>query len=205
MPFAAAQNLASADAFSDLVLDTLRLQETIAAAQNAPAHERAWFLQGTRQTLFIAGLHWMIRHDEACELLDPLPLAFLPHMPPWFSGLALWHGQTLPVVDLALFWQLRSTQAPPDKRYLLILGHGENALGIYLDRLPGHLHLGDAHADWPPDADPDLTPSTLAPPPLLQHSARGHYTLGKRAWWDVDVPALLSDLERALRPHTELP
>ena len=96
--------LPESDDFSSLVLDSLRLQETIAAAQQAPAHERAWFLQDTRQTLFIAGLHWMIQHDEACELLEPLPLAFLPGMPTWFRGLAHWHGQALPVLD---FWPWR--------------------------------------------------------------------------------------------------
>ena len=126
------------DAFSSLVLDSLRLQETIAAAQNAPAHERAWFLQGTRQTLYIAGLHWMIRHDEACELLDPLPLAFLPHMPSWFCGLAHWHGQALPVLDLAPFWQLQRQEGQVAKRMLLVLGHGNTAAGVLLDRLPGH-------------------------------------------------------------------
>ena len=182
----------SSDAFSDLVLDTLRLQETIAAAQNAPAHERAWFLQGTRQTLFIAGLHWMIRHDEACELLEPLPLAFLPHMPPWFCGLAHWHGQALPVLDLAPFWQLPRT-TPAAKAMLLVLGHGANALGVYLDRLPGHLHLAEAQLDLGADY-------SQAPPAMHSH-IRGRYTLGKKAWLDVDVSALLADIERQLQHH----
>lgn len=180
------------DAFSDLVLDTLRLQETILQAQNAPAHERAWFLQDTRQTLFIAGLHWMIRHDEACELLEPLPLAFLPGMPPWFCGLAHWHGQPLPVMDLAAFWQLNSRAAPaPQRRMLLVLGHGSQAAGIYIDRLPGHLRLSDAERSPSP-------PDTGLPSALLPH-IRAHFHQGKRAWVDVDVHALLQTLEHALQ------
>lgn len=180
------------DAFSDLVLDTLRLQETIAAAQNAPAQERAWFLQGTRQTLFIAGLHWMIRHDEACELLEPLPLAFLPHMPPWFCGLAHWHGQALPVLDLAPFWQLQR-QGQAAKRMLLVLGHGNAAAGVFLDRLPGHLHLGDAQLDLGSNYD-------QAPAAMHSH-IRGRYTQGKKAWLDMDVTLLLADIERSLQHH----
>lgn len=186
------------DAFSDLVLDTLRLHETIAAAQNAPAHERAWFLQGTRQTLFVAGLHWMIRHDEACELLTPLPLAFLPHMPPWFCGLAHWQGRALPVIDLALFWQLPATAASAasaaaigPQRKLLVLGHGDDAAGVYLDRLPGHVRLSEVYAS-PPDA------AARRGVPLMQSHMRGHYVQGKKSWFDVDVQALLAELERRL-------
>lgn len=184
------------DAFSDLVLDTLRLQETIAAAQNAPAQERAWFLQGTRQTLFIAGLHWMIRHDEACELLEPLPLAFLPHMPPWFCGLAHWHGQALPVLDLAPFWQLQR-QGSAAKRMLLVLGHGNAAAGVFLDRLPGHLHLSDAQLD--------LGSNYSAVSTVMHSHIRGRYTQGKKTWFDIDVTLLLADIERSLQHYRLAP
>jgi chemotaxis signal transduction protein len=205
----------SGDAFSDLVLDTLRLQEAITQANRAPQHERAWFLQDTRQTLFVAGLHWMIRHDEACELLDPLPLAFLPGMPPWFCGLAHWHGQALPVLDLAQFWQLPPSVGSPDtlkhqhaahathevqpdasalfKRMLLVLGQGEQAAGVYLDRLPRHLRLSDAQAL------PDFDPQTAAIPPAMRACVRGAYVQGKKSWLDVDVQALLQALEQALQ------
>ena len=181
------------DAFSSLVLDSLRLQETIAAAEYAPAHERAWFLQGTRQTLYIAGLHWMIRHDEACELLEPLPLAFLPHMPSWFCGLAHWHGQALPVLDLAPFWQLQRQEGQVAKRMLLVLGHGNTAAGVLLDRLPGHLHLGATQLDL--DAPNQHTPTAM-------HShIRGRYTQGKKTWLDIDVDRLLADIENHLHQH----
>lgn len=184
---------AHTDAFSDLVLDTLRLQEAITAAQNAPAHERAWFLQGTRQTLFTAGLHWMIRHDEACELLDPLPLAFLPHMPPWFCGLAHWHGQALPVFDLAAFWQIQR-QAPAAKPMLLVLGHGNAAAGVFLDRLPGHLHLADTQTA-------DLAADYNKAASVMHSHIRGRYTQGKKSWLDIDVPLLLADIESSLQNH----
>ena len=180
---------AHADAFSDLVLDTLRLQETIAAAQNAPAHERAWFLQGTRQTLFIAGQHWMIRHDEACELLEPLPLAFLPHMPPWFCGLAHWHGQALPVLDLAPFWQLPRT-APAAKPMLLVLGHGAEAAGVMIDGLPLRLN-------W---FARQQTDSDTAPSLLLSHVKAACFIDGQ-LWFDMDCGSLLESLENAMKPH----
>lgn len=188
---------AHTDAFSDLVLDTLRLQEAINAAQNAPAHEGPWFLQGSRQTLWIAGQHWMIRLDEACELLDPLPLAFLPHMPPWFCGLAHWHGQALPVLDLAPFWQLErqeQRQAQAHKTMLLVLGHGDGAAGVLLDRPPGHVHLADTQRDT--SADLHL----LAPVHMRSH-IRGRYTQGKKAWFDIDASLLLADIERHLQHH----
>ncbi len=202
--------LPESDDFSSLVLDSLRLQETIAAAQQAPAHERAWFLQDTRQTLFIAGLHWMIQHDEACELLEPLPLAFLPGMPTWFRGLAHWHGQALPVLDLAQFWQIGAHAAAPltsansansaasisaHKPMLLVLGHSHDAAGVCIDRLPGHLRLSDAELD--PDLNTDI-------PPLMRSHLRARYRQGKRAWLDIDVRQLLRDIEQALQaPSTE--
>ena len=209
---------ASDDAFSDLVLDTLRLQEAITQANRAPQHERAWFLQNTRQTLFVAGVHWMIRHDEACELLDPLPLAFLPGMPPWFCGLAHWHGQALPVLDLAQFWQLSPAVANPDtlkhshdtpkarpdapalfKRMLLVLGQSEQAAGVYLDRLPRHLRLSDAQAL----PEFDIQTASIPIPSTMRACVRGVYVQGKKSWLDVDVQALLQLLEQALQtPQT---
>lgn len=184
------------NAFSDLVLDTLRLQERMQAVQNAQGGERAWFLLDTRQTLVRAGLHWMIRHDEACELLEPLPLAFLPHMPPWFCGLAHWHGQLLPVMDLAGFWQLDTQISPPPiKPMLLVLGHGSQAAGVYVDRLPGHVHL---HETVP---DADFSPIALAP--MLQKVLRGSYRQGKKTWLDIDVDALLQNLDDALQAHAK--
>lgn len=177
--------------FSQLLADNLRLQEAIHQAQiGARGTDARALADSMRQAFALDGMRLLIRYDEGSELTEPLPVALLPGVPPWFLGVCNLHGLLTPVFDLAAYLELPLKREKRGvKRMLLVLGHGADAAAIYIEGLPRNLYLGKAKIDTHP-----------APAPAkLQAHIRGVYQHRDQVWWDLDVASLLAAMETALQ------
>lgn len=183
--------MSTAGDFSQLLADNLRLQEAIHQAQiGATGTDARALADSMRQAFVVDGLRFLIRYDEGSELTEPLPIAMLPGVPPWFLGVCNLHGLLTPVFDLAAYLGLPVKREKRGvKRMLLVLGHGADAAAIYIDGLPRNLYLGKAQID----TNPDPAPANL------QAHIRGVYQHRDHTWWDLDVASLLAAMETTLQ------
>lgn len=155
------------------------------SAQANAASQRETSAQ-SRQGFRIGALNLMIGYTDASELADLAPLHRLPNAPHWFLGMSNLHGVLVPVFDLARWLGVeRSASAKP---MLLVLAHGLDAAGIVVDGLLERLHWSREQL-----ADSDLVPDGLA------ELAPRAVLLGEQLWFDLEVSALLSQLETELR------
>ena len=177
--------------FSQLLADNLRLQEAIHQAQiGASGTDARALADSMRQAFVVGGLRFLIRYDEGSELTEPLPIAMLPGVPPWFLGVCNLHGLLTPVFDLAAYLGLPTQREKRGlKRMLLVLGHGADAAAIYIDGLPRNFYLGKAQMD----KNPALTPADL------HAHIRGVYQHRDNTWWDLNVESLLAAIEAQLQ------
>jgi chemotaxis signal transduction protein len=86
----------------------------------------------------LAGRCLAVPVDRLRELSAPLPLAFLPLVPPWFRGLANLRGNVLPVLDLLPFLGEGELPDRPSNR-LLVLGPAAGGVtaGLLAERVHG--------------------------------------------------------------------
>lgn len=177
--------------FSQLLADNLRLQEAIHQAQiGATGADARALAESMRQAFVVGSMRFLIRYDEGSELTEPLAIAMLPGVPPWFLGVCNLHGLLTPVFDLVAYLGLPpKREARRTKRMLLVLGHGADAAAIYIDGLPKNFYLRKAQVD----NRPALVPSEL------QAHIRGVYDRDESSWWDLDVASLLAAIEARLQ------
>jgi chemotaxis signal transduction protein len=138
-----------------------------------------------RQGFRIGELQFMIRYEDASELMDIPAIHRLPNAPEWFCGIASLHGKLIPVFDLALYIGVDSDAKA--RRMLLVLSHGRDATGILIDGLPERMH-------W---SDDEHTNMGAAPEILMPH-LRGITLIGERLWFDLDTRSLLNAIEQSL-------
>ena len=94
------------------------------------------------QGVMVGRLRLFVRFDQASEVADMARLYRLPGTPKWICGLANLHGNLVPVLDLASFFNL--TPEAGEKPMLLVLGHGEAAVALIIDGVPERLRFGDS-------------------------------------------------------------
>ena len=80
---------------------------------------------------------WLLKLDEAGEML-PLPeISSVPLTRPWYLGLANIRGVLSSAVDLAAFMDGESTVRTPDCRLLLITERFQSFSGLLISRMLG--------------------------------------------------------------------
>jgi len=127
-----------------------------------------------------SGAHnWLLKLDEAGEVLPMPPLSPVPLTHPWFAGMANIRGNLYSVIDFAAFRGEDPTPRNSHSR-LVLLGakFGVNS-AILVHRMLG-LRPGETFSATGERGDREWIPSILAD------------TEGKR-WQQLDVPALLAD------------
>src|SRR5262245_64454713 len=72
--------------------------------------------------------------DAGREVALPPPVTRLPNLPAWIRGLTNVRGTLIPVVDLAVAFGVERETAL--QGYLLVMGAGDDALGLLVDGLP---------------------------------------------------------------------
>lgn len=84
---------------------------------------------------------WLVRLDEAAEVMPPPVIAPVPLTRPWFRGLTNIRGNLYSVVDLAQFQGGPETLATPDSRLLLVGEKYHMAAALLVGRMLGLRNL----------------------------------------------------------------
>src|SRR5580704_1868381 len=76
---------------------------------------------------FVVGdVHYAIDINRVREIVNPLPVTALPHMPPDVAGVADHRGDVVPVIDLRVRFNLEHKEDQRSTKWILI------ALGTYV-------------------------------------------------------------------------
>jgi twitching motility protein PilI len=108
-----------------------RLFAEINARQNAVEHKDDFI---DRQGYRIGDLRILAKFDATSELSVMPPIYRLPGAPEGVKGLANLHGNVVPVFELARWFNV--THDVKATQMLLVLGYGEDAVGVIIDGLP---------------------------------------------------------------------
>jgi twitching motility protein PilI len=96
--------------------------------------------------------HWLLKLDDAGEML-PLPeISSVPLTKPWYLGLANIRGVLASVVDFGAFMSGEPTARTPDCRLLLIADRFQSFSGLLISRMLG---LKNVQALEAVDEEPD--------------------------------------------------
>lgn len=139
-----------------------------------------------RQGFRIGELGIMIAYEDGSELIDMPEIFHVPNVPNWFLGITNLHGVVVPVVSLSTYLHVPHNETSSQR--LLVLDHGNEAIGVIIDDLPDRLA-------WTAQ---NLVEKGTAPKKLLEH-VRAACLINKQLWFDVDVSTLLDSLEVALQ------
>lgn len=119
-----------------------RLNE--AAASDAPL---------ARLGVQIGGELWLVRLEEAGEVIPVPHIAPVPLTRPWFRGLANIRGNLFSVVDMAAFQGGEPTPQTPDARLLLVAERYNTGAALLVSRMLGLRNLQQQFQPRPAASD----------------------------------------------------
>lgn len=134
-------------------------------------------------------LHWVFPAGTQAEALAEPDLAPLPGAPEVLLGLCNLRGDLIPVYQLHSLLGTR----PPDAFTALVLGGGEDRVGLAVDRLPIRLLIAESDA---------LAANTEGLPSGLGEMAFREFHQNEQAHYQLDVDALNAKLLRLARQNT---
>jgi twitching motility protein PilI len=131
----------------------------------------------------VAGLGLVIASGQSSEILERPVIYPIPNTAPWLRGLINLRGNVVPVFDLAGLLELpREPQPSADKTLLLVVGKGDDALGLVIDAYPAPVDLSSPLTETPPL------------PQGLQVFHRGTYFYDGDVWLEIDIPGFVVSL-----------
>jgi twitching motility protein PilI len=111
-------------------------QKSIQFASGLPAQNEAVELwNGIGFT--IAGTHFVAPMGSVSEILHPPKYTTVPGVKNWMLGIANVRGRLLPILDLALFFDLKQASLKSREKRVLIVEHGEILSGFVVDSVHG--------------------------------------------------------------------
>lgn len=119
------------------------------------------------------------------EVIDEIPIFALPNTADWFSGFCNLRGNIIPVYDLELLFGF--LEGGTDKRYLVVLDKGENAVGIVTKVLP-QPHIFD---------ESSIMPNRPPIPKHLEAYVSKAYILDQKVWFDFDHRGFFGTIARS--------
>lgn len=150
----------------------------------------------SKQGFKLGDVGLVIDYIQASELIDVPTVSFVPNAPDWFAGVMNLHGSVVPVIDLHSYLQLDDAEAAEDtkkQQMMLVLGHGDEAVGVFVDGLPDRVYLKSKEGD---------TDISLAPGRLRAYTKAIHQIDGEM-WCSLDCELLLDDIESELQNRFE--
>ena len=109
-------------------------QDLTRRIQSAAAGQPA---QPTRLGVLAGAEHWLIRLDEAAEVLAVGAITPVPLTRPWFRGLSNVRGSLLSVIDLGQFLGAPPTPASIDNRLVLVNERFHMSVALLVSRMLG--------------------------------------------------------------------
>lgn len=160
----------------------------IVAARHARIEEKR-----VRYGFRVGGLGLLIDPDAGSEVLPIPAMAVLPGAPPGFAGLINLRGHLAPLYDLRVLLGLAPPQ-PGTQPLALVLGQGDDAVGIIIEGYPAALTRLNSLNDFP--ALPDT---------LTKYVPTG-YAQDGAIWLEFDHRAFFEEICSAKKPaHAGVP
>ncbi|NOU01642.1 MAG: hypothetical protein HOO95_08745 [Gallionella sp.] len=132
-----------------------------------------------RRSFRVGELNLLVALDVTSEVAEMPAVCRLPGAPHGVKGLVNRHGRVMPVMDLALLFDLKSK--PAARPWLLVCGRGDAAVGLIIDNLPERKSFSLEAAVNLTEVTTPLTPYVLAA-----------YRQGTEIWLDLDIDLLFS-------------
>ena len=112
-----------------LVVETLAAETDEPDAIGAPAEAAPTHLRFQQEEV-----HYAIPLDQLVEISQPLPITWVPNLPPWILGICQLRGDIHSVLDLQLFVTGQQLQVRPDSRFLIVRdGRAELTTALLVD------------------------------------------------------------------------
>ena len=103
--------------------------------------------QSSRLGLEAGGVRWLLRLDEAQEVISVAPLTPVPLTKSWFRGLANIRGNLFSVVDLGAFAGSSAATVNTEARLVLLAERFHTSAALLVQRLIGLRNVGELIAD----------------------------------------------------------
>ena len=158
----------------------------VVVSGSPPDHAAATVSYGFR----VATIRLLISVQTHSEVMEPLPIFPLPNTPPWFLGLSNLRGNIVPVYDLEEIFNIHGDDQ--EKRYLMVLGKSDKAVGQLIRGLPHQLVLKKEQVMT---NQPPL-------PKRLREFASKVYMIDQQAWVEFDHKRFFQTLVRELASST---
>ena len=110
--------------------------------------------QSARLGILAAGNYWLIRLDEAQEVLAVGPITPVPLTKPWFRGLANVRGNLYSVVDFPLFTMGHPAVVSVDARLVLVADRFRVGAALLVEKMLGLRTLQNLEPDPAPAGFP---------------------------------------------------
>ncbi|HEX5361074.1 MAG TPA: chemotaxis protein CheW [Fluviicoccus sp.] len=130
----------------------------------------------------LAGQHFLAPIGEVAEILKVPRYTMIPGVAGWMKGLANVRGRLLPIMDLLLFLNRRSTLQGQRKR-ILVVDHDDIFSGLIVDEVLGMQHFPAA----------DYKSTTNGVYPEIAPFARGCFERDGRVWYVLLLSRLIED------------
>ena len=140
----------------------------------------------------ISGIGLLIAAGTDSELIEARSIAPIPHSQPWLLGMMNRRGHPIPVFDLRVALELPFDDQPASPM-VLVLGKGDDALGIRVDGPPQALR------------GMTVTPLSSALPPRLAPHASAAWMADGELWVEFDHAAFFGALVDGDAAHRSAP
>lgn len=127
-----------------------------------------------RRGFRIGDLRLLVGIDATSEVAQLPPLFRLPGAPKGVRGLANRHGRVVPVICLPALFDGKQEQKV--NAWMLVCGHGDEAVGIIIDQLPERKRF----------AEEDEVPLAGIEHPIAG-LGKAAYRQGEETWIDLDL------------------
>ncbi len=132
----------------------------------------------------IAGYHLLISIHMSSELLEENQVYSLPLVPVWLLGACNLRGDVVPIVDFGQILNGEKTDVSLKKYNTLVLGDGENSIGVLLDSLPAVIQFKKEESS---KTYPKL-------PDLIKPFVTGSFKRKDIHWVSLDFEMLMASL-----------
>jgi purine-binding chemotaxis protein CheW len=112
---------------------------------------RAHAANETSLVVFTVGtVHYAVPIEDVREVVAPLDLTTLPHMPEGIAGVCDHRDEVVPVIDLRAVFGLPRADRPKRTKWVIV-GAGSRVIGLVADDVSGVVHVDSGGFRSPPD------------------------------------------------------
>ncbi len=108
--------------------------------------------QSSRLALLAGGEHWLLRLDEAQEVVPPAPITAVPLAKAWYLGLSRVRGNLFSIIDFGAFVGGARGQQGAESRFVVLSERFRLSAALLVDRVVGLRSIADLQRIDPIDA-----------------------------------------------------